>query len=209
MPPPATDRTTPTDATAVRAHLASFLVRTDADAALLDTVMTRFRAARVSGERLTVDFAGQYGDDPLTVEASGPYRGPTDGIAPTVLDVIRVHNSVGWDNVGGGATAFHGYDDDGEPAGGGFEWEYLEDCEEDCAFLTAVAEAGLELSDVRAPFDSGQDWVLWHPTERNAHGEPMQYFFSHEGGDPQRRDDTYDLTLGQVLLRELAGDLGV
>jgi hypothetical protein len=93
---------------------------------------------------------------------------------------------------------------DGRPSSGGFESEYLQDCDEDCDFLTAVRAAGHELDEVAAPFDAGQDWILWHPTERNAHGEPMQYYLSHEGGDPEPIDETYDLTLGPVLLRRLA-----
>jgi hypothetical protein len=196
----------PSPAGAVRSHLASFLVRADEDRHVLDQVMRRFRAVRLASHDLELEFAAV--GAPVVVHASPPYGGPTDGIAPTVQDVIRVHNGFGWVEYGGGATAFYGYDSDGRPSSGGFESQYLEECDEDCGFLTAVRAAGLEFDDVAAPFDAGQDWILWHPAERNAHGEPMPYYFSHEGGDPERIDETYDLALGQVLLRWLAEAVG-
>jgi hypothetical protein len=196
----------PDPAGAVRAHLASFLVRAQDDEHLLDHVMRRFRAVRVVSEDLELEFAGTH--RPVVVHAGPPYAGPTGGVASTVRDVVGVHNRFGWMEFGGGATAFYGYDLDGRPSGGGFEPDYLEDCDQECEFLTAVRTAGLEFDDVAAPFDAGQDWILWHPTERNAHGEPVQYYLSHEGGDPEPIDDINNLTLGQVLLRRLAEAVG-
>jgi hypothetical protein len=195
------------DAAAVRAHLASFLVRTDEDRHLLDQVMERFRAVRHTSHGLEFEFTDA-DDDSVEVLADPPYTGPADGIAPTVMDVIRVHNSFGWEDYGGGATAFYGYDESGRPSAGGFESGYLAECDEDCEFLTAVRAAGMDLDEVAAPFDAGQDWILWHPTKQNAHGEPAQYYFSHEGGNPEPMAETYHLTLGQVLLRRLAEAVG-
>jgi hypothetical protein len=202
----------PDAAGAVRAHLASFLaplpVRTDEDRDLLDRVMRGFRAVRLAEPDLELEFTDGRVGGSVAVRASPPYTGPTEGIAPTVRDVISVHNGFGWVEPGGGATAFYGYGADGRPSSGNFEWEYLEECDEDCEFLTAVRAAGLDYDEVAAPFDAGQDWILWHPTERNAHGEPVQCYFSHEGGDPEPLDETYDLALGQVLLRWLAEVVG-
>jgi hypothetical protein len=180
----------PSPAGAVRAHLASFLVRADEDQHLLDHVMRRFRAVRLASRDLAFEFTDAYDTHPVLVRSSPPYTGPTGDIAPTVQAVIRVHNGFGWTEYGGGATAFYGYEMDGRPSSGGFESEYLEECDADCDFLTAVRAAGLELDEVAAPFDAGQ------------------YYLSHEGGDPERIDETDHLSLGQVLLRRLADAVG-
>jgi hypothetical protein len=196
----------PDQATALRAHLAGLLARDDTDQGLLDDLMRQFRGARLADGRAIAEFVireFEDDEDPAEVHFSEPYQGPTDGIPPTVLDVLRVHNGFGWEDFGGGGQGFNGYGEDGRVDSGGWDWHYLEEGRNSARFREQVEAAGLGLRDVVSPIEAGQDWIIWHPVERNALGEPMLYYVSHESCDPEPMHWTDKLTFGQVLLRRM------
>jgi len=146
------------------------------------------------------------------VEFGPPYAGDTGGAPRSVGEVVRTHNGIGWESLGGGGFGFIGFYDDGcFVGGGGWEPEALTEApEENRVFLDQLDAAALTPADVVSPSDYGQNWLIWHPVEKNVHGEPVVYFVSH--GDcvatpvTRARDLTFGPLLLAVMVQEILGE---
>jgi hypothetical protein len=184
-------------AAAVGRHL-SFLVRTPECERLLNTLMANFLRARATSETLELVFRYAEFDDEAVMELRRPYSGDTGDAPPSVAEVVRVHQGIGWESPGGGGIGFAGV------RNGSWNWEprALEEAgERNREFLRELNQAGLTVEDVQGAFDYGQNWLIWHPVRRNALGEPALYFVSHGDCVAVEVTGAADLTYGQVLLR--------
>jgi hypothetical protein len=74
-------------------------------------------------------------------------------------------------------------------------------------FLAQLSEAGLTVDDVVSPSDYGQNWLIWHPAEKNLRGELVIYFVSH--GDCVATPVTRwkDLAFGPLMLAIMAQEI--
>ncbi len=194
---------------AVREHL-SFLTASPACAELLDALMANFVQATIEDGTLELVFRyAEYPDDLCTITCSAPYHGDTNGAPASVGDVVRVHNGIGWESLGGGGGfGFWGFDEGVFQGGGGWESDALIEAEDrNRAFLDECSAAGLGPDDVVCPSEYGQNWLIWHPARRNSLGEPELYFVSHGDCVARHVKAAQDLAYGPLLLRIMAQDI--
>ncbi len=193
---------------ALTEHLA-FLTDSPESDSRLAALLNALVDVRVAGERLELVFTyAKYDDEECVVELDAPYAGDTSDAPASVAEVARVHNGIGWESLGGGGFGFNGFADGVFVGGGGWEPEALTEAADDnAALLGQLAEAGHTVDDVVSPSDYGQNWLIWHPLEKNLHGEPAVYFVSH--GDcvavPVTR--AVDLRFGPLLLAMMAQEI--
>jgi hypothetical protein len=188
-------------AAAVRAHL-TFLTGAAEDERLLDEVMTQFVAARTEAGNLVLVFRYREFDEELELECGPPFRGVAEGDPPSVVEITRVHCSMGWESYGGGGVGFYGSAEYGFGGSGGWDDTFLEDAAEDNAgFLAGLATAGLSAEDVPGCCDYGQNWLIWNPAEKNALGEPPIFFVSHGDCVARPVKAARDLPFGPFFLR--------
>jgi hypothetical protein len=60
---------------------------------------------------------------------------------------------------------------------------------------------------VLSPSDYGQNWLIWHPIEKNAHGEPTVYFVSHGDCVATPVTRARDLAFGPLMLAIMAQEI--
>lgn len=193
---------------AVCAHLA-FLTESDECRRLLDAVMERFVEVRLAGPKLELVLRdGKYGgDDERVIGFAPPFAGEAGDTPPSVVDVMRVHNGIEWEAGGGGWFGFY-HSDTGFGGSGGWDSTALEEAADDnAAFLAQLAAAGLGPEDVQGCCDLGQNWLIWHPAEKNTRGEPVVYFVSHGDCAAVPVASARELGFGPLLLRILAWDV--
>jgi hypothetical protein len=193
---------------AMTAHLA-FLADSDECRQLLDSLMAQFVEVRLADQKLELVLRdGKYGDDEeRLIRFAPPFMGEAADTPPSVVDVIRVHNGIEWEAGGGGWFGFY-HSESGFGGSGGWECEALEEAAEDNAeFLAQLAAAGLGPEDVEGCCDFGQNWLIWHPAEKNTRGEPTVYFVSHGDCVAEPVASARELGFGPLLLRILAWDV--
>jgi hypothetical protein len=191
----------------VMAHLSQFASTPECHE-MLARLMERFERVELDDERLVLVFTyAEYPDTECLVTCDVPYDGPAGDVPASTLAVARVHNGFVWEYEGGGWIGFNGVSD-GVVQGGGWEWQALtEAAEANAVFLERLAAAGLKPLDVDSPSDYGQNWLIWDPTERNALGEPVLLFVSHEDCEAVPVVEARDLPFGAVLLRLMVQDI--
>jgi|KBSSwiStaDraftv2_1062776.scaffolds.fasta_scaffold325217_3 hypothetical protein len=185
---------------ALTRHLA-FLTGSPESDRQLSALLANLVDARIAEERLELVFRYAEFDRECVVSFESPYFGDTSDAPASVADVVRVHNGIGWESPGGGGFGFIGFVDGCFVGGGGWESEALLDAEEDNRdFLDQLSRAGLTADDVVSPSDYGQNWLIWHPVEKNLRGEPAIYFVSHGDCVATAVARANDLAFGQLLL---------
>ena len=189
-------------------HLA-FLADSPESEAMLGDLLGNLVTARIENDSLELVFRYvEFDDETCVVGFRPPYAGDTSDAPPSVGEVARVHNGIGWESLGGGGFGFIGFHDGRFVGGGGWEPEALLDAaEENRAFLDQLDEAGLTPDDVLSPSDYGQNWLIWHPTEKNAHGEPAVYFVSHGDCVATPVTRARDLAFGPLMLAIMAQEI--
>jgi hypothetical protein len=189
---------------AIRQHLA-FLAESDECERLLDALVALFVSVRISGGRLEVVLRYPDFDHDCVVKFAAPYDGPAEGVPASVVKVVRIHNGIVAESFGGGWFGFWGFADGAFVGSGGWEYEALEEAEDDNAvFLDRLREAGLGPEDVQSPCEYGQNWLIWNPVEKNALGEPTVYFVSHGDCVATPVAGARDVAFGPLVLRVLA-----
>lgn len=193
---------------AMAAHLA-FLTDSDECRQLLNALMEQFVEVRLADQKLELVLRDRrYGDDEERVIGfAAPFLGDASGTPPSVVDMIRVHNGIEWEAGGGGWFGFY-HSESGFGGSGGWEHDALEEAAEDNAeFLAQLAAAGLGPEDVQGCCDFGQNWLIWHPAEKNTRGEPVVYFVSHGDCVAVPVAGARELGFGPLILRVLAWDV--
>ncbi len=190
---------------AVTAHLA-FLADSGECRQLLAALMERFVEVRRAGRKLELVLRDG-ADEERVISFAPPFVGEAGDRPPSVVDVIRVHNGIEWEAGGGGWFGFY-HSESGFGGSSGWECELLEEAAEDNAdFLAQLAAAGLGPEDVEGCCDFGQNWLIWHPAEKNTRGEPTVYFVSHDDCVARPVAGARELGFGPLLLRILAWDV--
>ena len=194
--------------TAVREHL-GFLTDSEECRQLLDELLSRLVGADIAGDELELIFQyAEYPDEECVVTFDAPYAGSTSEAPPSVTEVVRVHNGIGWESLGGGGFGFRGFNEDVFIGGGGWESEALEEAEDsNSRFLEQLHEAGLTHHHVVSPSNYGQNWLIWNPAEKNLRGEPTVYFVSHGDCIAAPVERARDLAFGPLILRIMAQDI--
>ncbi len=192
---------------AVTRHL-RFLTGSPACEELLDELMATFVEARVDDDALELVFRYAEFDEECVISCDLPHSGVADGVPASVADVVRVHNGIGWESIGGGGFGFWGLQDGVFVGGGGWESKALtEAAARNAVFLAQLADAGLTHADVICPCEFGQNWLIWHPVEQNLRGEPVLYFVSHGDCVATPVEAARELAFGPLLLRVMAQDI--
>jgi hypothetical protein len=191
-----------------RRHLA-FLVDSPESEMWLSDLLGGLVTARIENDTLELVFQyAEYDDETCVVTFGPPYAGDTGDAPASVGEVARVHNGIGWESLGGGGFGFIGFDGGCFVGGGGWEAEALtEAADENRAFLDQLAEAGLTVDDVVSLSDYGQNWLLWHPVEKNVHGEPTVYFVSHGDCVATPVSRARDLPFGPLMLAMMVQEI--
>jgi hypothetical protein len=192
---------------ALTRHLA-FLAGSPESDRQLSALLASLVDVRIAEERLELVFQYAEFDYECVVSFKPPYLGDTSDAPASLTDVVRVHNGIGWHSPGGGSFGFSGFVDGCFVGGGGWEWEALLDAEEDNEdFLNQLSAAGLTAEDVVSPSDYGQNWLIWHPVEKNLRGEPAIYFVSHGDCVANAVTRAKDLAFGPLLLAIMAQEI--
>lgn len=193
---------------AVREHL-GFLADSEESRQLLDELVRGLVGARIARDELELVFQyAEYADEQCVVTCGAPYEGDTGDVPPSVTEVARVHNGIGWESFGGGGFGFWGFEDGVFTGGGGWEPEALEEAEvRNKVFLEQLREAGLTPGDVVSPSDYGQNWLIWNPVEKNLRGEPTVYFVSHGDCVATPVVRARDLAFGPLILHIMTQDI--
>jgi hypothetical protein len=189
-------------------HLA-FLTDSDESRQQLDELLGNLVGAHIAGDELELVFQyAEYSDEQCVVSLHAPHTGDTSDAPASVTPVVRVHNGIGWESLGGGGFGFWGFTDGVFVGGGGWEPEALTEAEEaNSAFLQQLADAGLTVHDVVSPSDYGQNWLIWNPAEQNLNGEPTVYFVSHGDCVAQPVVRAKDLAFGPLILSVMVQEI--
>jgi hypothetical protein len=185
------------------AYLLELLCADDEDKAVLAGLMDRFIDGEDASDTMTLSFYCEDDrDDVSEVLFAAPCKGVDDDVPADTSALTRVHNCISWDVMGAGPYGLNGVFN-GKINSGGWEWDALEEAEDENAnFISSVKEAGLELKDVVSPLSYGQNWVIYHPSESVAPGQPALYFVSH--GDCVAKRLPGEFTLKKALLRTMS-----
>jgi hypothetical protein len=160
-----------------------YLIDTPGFEPVFAAIFARAKAATVDGDQIVVDFG-----EGEKLHASPPAAPDAYSSWPAGFQALVAHHEY---------LSFP--DDDGWCLTlgdvGTFESSYLENSE------LADDRAG-----ILVPLTDYSDWWLYHPSERNSHGEPGICYFSHEGGDV---DAPVELNPGALFLSRMASTLGL
>lgn len=158
----------------------SFLADSPDFQPVLAAVMKRAESVHVKEQKLTIQFKGKVVMEAIAPAGNIPKRYPV-----TYRKVLQKHEkiSINADIVLGD----HGL----------FEPEWLEEVESELLEITDPEK-------IISPLWYGSDCWVYHPKKKNAFGEPVLYFLSHEGGDVGRPQP---YNVGSFFLSKLADGL--
>lgn len=184
----------------------SFLVKTEEDHSILDDLSKTVQSfekddsGAVRCELSIVDLD----DEMAELICPPPFTGSVAADVPAgFVALAQKHNGIYYEDLGGGVIGFLGLSDDGTIESGNWEWEAVEEGDNE-EYLEQLEEADIAASSIVCPLQFGQNWILYDPLKRATTGEPALLFLSHGDCELVPIPESDGLTLSQVLLRILA-----
>jgi len=173
----------------------AFMLETPKCKQALSYLLAKVKSASVEDGKLAVVFDNQY-DGETTVKCWPPATEDVKAYPKSWQKFMKYYDGMEVDADLDVPTFFNG-----TSGSGAFEQSYIEESDEE--LYEKMEEKGVE---AQVPIDLGQDWVVAHPFKKNKLGEPVLYYFSHEGGG---LDEAYqgDLGLPAVFLRIMTRDV--
>lgn len=144
---------------------------------VLKAVVTTAERIDVNEQRMKIQFKGK-----VTLEAFPPAVNISKRYPTTYKTVVAKHQKLSLN--GEIIIGEHGF----------FEPEWLDEVESELLEI-------IDPEKIISPLWFGSDCWLYHPKEKNAFGEPVLYFLSHEGGDIERPQP---FNIGGFFLSKLA-----